>query len=203
VGLTTSAGLGVFGGAFDPPHNAHVALIAAAVGQLGLKTLRVFPTGDAWHKPRALSSPAHRLAMARLAFGGMPGVVVDDREIRRDGPTYTVDTLHELRAEQPDAELVLVIGEDQALALTRWHAYEEILRSAIICIAERAHPSGTKPGFDPSQLPQGRFVRLKLPAMSVSATEIRARVAAHQGIAPLVPDPVARYIAQHHLYQTA
>jgi nicotinate-nucleotide adenylyltransferase len=203
VGLTSSAKLGVFGGAFDPPHNAHVALITAAIAQLALDALYVFPTGDAWHKPRALTSPAHRLAMARLAFEEMPGVTVDDREIRRDGPTYTVDTLRELRAERPDATLALIIGEDQALALPTWHAFEEILQSAIICIAERAHPSGTKPRFDPSQLPQGRFVRLKLPAMSVSATEIRSRVAARQGIAPLVPDPVARYIAQHHLYRTA
>lgn len=195
--------LGVFGGAFDPPHNAHVALITAAFEQLALDALFVFPTGDAWHKPRALTSPAHRLAMARLAFEDMPGVTVDDREIRRDGPTYTVDTLRELRAQRPDATLALIIGEDQALALPTWHDFEEILQSAIICIAERAHPSGTKPRFDPSQLPQGRFVRLKLPAMSVSATEIRSRVAARQGIAPLVPDSVARYIAQHHLYRTA
>ena len=201
--MTSSTKLGVFGGAFDPPHNAHVALITAAIAQLALDALYVFPPGDAWHKPRALTSPAHRLAMARLAFEEMPGVTVDDREIRRDGPTYTVDTLRELRAERPDATLALIIGEDQALALPTWHAFEEILQSAIICIAERAHPSGTKPRFDPSQLPQGRFVRLKLPAMSVSATEIRSRVAARQGIAPLVPDPVARYIAQHHLYRTA
>jgi nicotinate-nucleotide adenylyltransferase len=203
VDLTTSTTLGVFGGAFDPPHNAHVALIRAAFDQLALTALHVFPTGDAWHKPRALTSPDHRLAMAHLAFDDIPAVTVDDREIRRDGPTFTADTLRELRAEWPQARLALIIGEDQALALTTWHAYEEILQSAIICIAERAHPSGTRPRFDPSTLPQGRFVRLKLPAMSVSATEIRSRVAAHQGIAPLVPDPVARYIAQHHLYQTA
>jgi nicotinate-nucleotide adenylyltransferase len=198
--------LGIFGGAFDPPHNAHAALIHAAFDQLQLDALRVFPTGEAWHKPRTLSAAAHRLAMARLAFGGMAGVTVDDREIRRDGPTYTIDTLRELQAEYPGAELLLIIGEDQAVALSSWHQSEEVLKAATICIAQRPPSSGTdprnKPRFDPSKLPQGRFVRLQLPAMSVSATEIRARVASAQGIDPLVPGPVARYIAQHHLYQT-
>lgn len=195
--------LGVFGGAFDPPHNAHVALIAAAFDQLQLDALRVFPTGEAWHKPRALTPASHRLAMAQLAFGGMPGVAVDDREIRRNGPTYTIDTLRELQAEHPRATLALIIGEDQAVALPSWHEADAVLRSAIICIAGRAHPVGNKPRFDASKLPQGRFLRLQLPAMSVSATEIRSRVASRLGIDPLVPGPVARYIAQHHLYQTA
>ncbi|HSV53970.1 MAG TPA: nicotinate (nicotinamide) nucleotide adenylyltransferase [Burkholderiaceae bacterium] len=195
--------IGVFGGAFDPPHSAHVALIAAAFEQLQLDALRVFPTGQAWHKPRALSPAPHRLAMAELAFGGMPGVAVDGREIRRSGPTYTIDTLRELQAEEPSATLALIIGEDQALALTQWHEWEAVLEAAIICIAGRVQAAGTEPQFDPSKLPQGRFLRLQLPAMPVSATEIRSRVASRLGIDPLVPGPVARYIAQHHLYQTA
>ena len=85
--------IGIFGSAFDPPHNAHVALALAALAQLALDHLLVFPTGQAWHKTRPLSGAAHRLAMARLAFDGMERVSVDDRELRRTGPTYTFDTL--------------------------------------------------------------------------------------------------------------
>ena len=79
--------IGVFGGAFDPPHNAHVALAQAALEQFGLDMLYVIPTGQAWHKARVLSAPEHRLAMTRLAFAGMPRVRVDERELQRAGPS--------------------------------------------------------------------------------------------------------------------
>lgn len=194
--------LGLFGGAFDPPHNAHVALVQAAFAQLALDALRILPTGQAWHKARDLTPAAHRLAMAELAFGALPGVTVDAREIARPGPTYTVDTLRELRAELAGAELLLIIGEDQALALTRWYAWEEVLATAIICIAGRPGSLDSAARFDPASLPQGRFRHLQLPDMPESATEIRRRAASGEGIAPLVPASVARYIAQHHLYQT-
>ena len=82
--------IGVFGGAFDPPHNAHVALVRAALSQLALDAFFVFPTGQAWHKPRALSPAADRLEMARLAFSDCPAVTVDQREMLRPGPTYKI-----------------------------------------------------------------------------------------------------------------
>lgn len=195
--------IGMFGGAFDPPHVAHVALAQAAVGQLALDELRIFPTGQAWHKSRALTGGGHRLAMARLAFGEVPRTVVDSREVNRTGPTYTVDTLRELQAENPAAELVLVIGADQAEALHSWREAGEIARLAIISIAERARPMRADAGFDASKLPPGRYRRVELPPMPVSATEIRERVAAGQGIAQLVPPAVASYIDRHHLYRTA
>jgi len=195
--------IGVFGGSFDPPHNAHVALVQAAVRQLQLDELRVFPTGHAWHKPRPLSAAAHRLAMARLAFADLPRVAVDERELQRAGPTYTIDTLRQLRAEQAGAQIFLILGEDQAAALPSWHQWPEILQIAIISIAGRAPSTGTHGLFDPSKLPQGQFEALQLPPMSVSATDIRALVAAGQGVAHLVPDGVARYIEQYHLYRTA
>lgn len=192
----------MFGGAFDPPHLAHVALARAAVEQLQLDELRVFPTGQAWHKSRELTASRHRLAMAELAFGEVRHAVVDGRELRRDGPTYTVDTLRELRAEFPQAQLLLVIGADQAEALHSWREVAEIIRIAIISIAERARPVRAATPFDASKLPAGRWQPVELPAMPVSATEIRERVAAGKGIAHLVPEGVARYIDQHHLYQT-
>lgn len=198
--------IGVFGGAFDPPHLMHVALVRTALAQLQLDALYVFPTGHAWHKSRTLSSASDRLAMAQLAFGDIPGVVVDKREIERNGPTYTIDTLRELQAEKPQAQLYLVMGEDQATRLPTWHGWEEIVRAAIICVASRADESSTSRPFEseflPEFLPSSRYQALQVPPMELSATAIRHRAAARQGIAHLVPDGVARYIDHHLLYRT-
>ena len=194
--------IGMFGGAFDPPHLGHVALARAAVEQLGLDQLRVFPTGQAWHKARELSPAAHRLAMAQLAFAHVPRAIVDGRELERAGPTYTVDTLRELRREFPQAQFLLVIGADQAESLHSWREGPEIARLATISIAARARPTTDAPPFDASQLPPGRREAVELPPMPVSSTDIRQRAAAGQDITQLVPAAVARYIDQHHLYPT-
>jgi nicotinate-nucleotide adenylyltransferase len=199
--LTAARRLGVFGGAFDPPHVAHVALARAAVDQLQLHELRVFPTGQAWHKASTLSPAADRLAMARIAFADLPNTVVDERELQRPGPTYTIDTLRELEREHPGAELFLVMGEDQATALTRWRDWQTICAMAAICMAARPAMAGHG---DAAQLPaEARLRHLHLPAMPESATEVRSRVAAHEGIDHLVPPGVARYIDRHSLYQPA
>ncbi|MDR2851953.1 MAG: nicotinate (nicotinamide) nucleotide adenylyltransferase [Burkholderiaceae bacterium] len=197
--------IGVFGGAFDPPHNAHVTLAACALAQLGLTQLRIFPTGQPWHKGGTPSAADDRLAMARLAFAGMAGAVVDAREMVRAGPTYTLETLLELQAESPRAELVLVLGADQALALPGWHRWLDILALAVVAVAQRA---GSTQAFDLARLPglpQGmrtRFVSITLPPMDISATEIRRRAAAAgQDLRAWVPPAVARYIEQHRLYQ--
>jgi len=192
--------LGILGGAFDPPHMAHVALARAAIEQLHLDELRVFPTGLAWHKTRVISAGEHRLAMTRLAFADVPGVVVDDRELRRAGPTYTVDTLRELHAEYPHDTWVLVIGADQADALDQWRESDEIARLAIISIADRPRNDRPEGAFDASRVPGGQWTPLELPLLPVSATDIRQRKAAGQAIDHLVPAAVARYIDQHHLY---
>jgi nicotinate-nucleotide adenylyltransferase len=192
--------LGVFGGAFDPPHLAHRALAEVALQQLGLDELRVLPTGQAWHKTRQLTAAPHRLAMARLAFEGLGGLVLDDREIRRAGPSFTLDTLRELHAEQPEAELYLVMGKDQADVLPTWRDWQEIVRLAIICVADRDVLTGQETQFVPPPEMAGRFRKLHMPAMDISATGIRARVQSHQGIGPLVNASVARYIEQQHLY---
>ncbi len=195
--------IGVFGGAFDPPHMAHVALVKAALAELQLDQLRVVPTGQAWHKSRALSPAAQRLAMARLAFSDLPGVIVDACEIERSGPSYTVDTLRQFKRHWPSAELYLILGEDQALALPEWHAWQEVLQIATICVASRADSTGATPQFLINMGLQSRLRWLALPALALSATEIRSRIAAQQSVADLVFEPVARYIALHHLYQTA
>jgi nicotinate-nucleotide adenylyltransferase len=195
--------VGLFGGAFDPPHLAHRTLVQMAMAQLQLDVVHVLPTGHAWHKQREVSPAPQRLAMAQLAFADLPGVQVDGRELLRTGPTYTVDTLHELRREYPGAVLHLLIGADQAAAFQTWHDWQAIVRDAIICIAQRAHATGASARFDASSLPGARVELLSMPAMDTSATAIRSRVAAHLGIDHLVPAAVARYIDQHHLYRIA
>jgi nicotinate-nucleotide adenylyltransferase len=195
--------IGVFGGAFDPPHIAHVALARSAIEQLRLDVLFVIPTGEAYHKSRSLTPAVHRLEMAHLAFAELDCVMVDPRETLRTGPSYTVETLLELRTEFPGSLFFLLLGEDQAQALSSWHRFSEIPKIATICVAARAQSARASGTFD--ALPSGNsgLRTLEMPPMEVSATDIRSRLAHGQSIAPLVFDPVARYIAQHHLYRTA
>jgi len=206
--LSESAGsarrIGMFGGSFDPPHLAHVALARAAVTQLQLDALLIVPTGQAWYKERALSAPEHRLAMSRLAFDGLERVQVDDRETQRPGPSFTIDTLEALQAENPAAQLYLIIGKDQFAAIKTWHRWQELVRIAIICIADRAGPTRAEAGTDPQIRLSHPLVPLQLPLMPLSATDIRRQImsgaATPQGLARLVPEPVARYIERHRLY---
>jgi nicotinate-nucleotide adenylyltransferase len=195
--------VGLFGGAFDPPHRTHVALAQAAIAQLNLDILYVVPTGHAWHKQRALTAAQHRLAMCRLAFDEVNRAEVDEREMLRSGPTYTIDTLQELQAQHPQTQLYLIMGEDQARALATWHRAEDLARAAIICVASRsesvesASPADISPGLSGSPLQ-----RLLLPPSPLNATEIRDLSARGQSVSTLVPESVARYIDQHHLYLT-
>ena len=192
--------IGILGGAFDPPHVAHVAMAEAALAQFQLDALLIIPTGDAWHKARDLSSGSHRAEMAKLAFGHLPGVTINDMELARQGPSYTVDTLRSLALQYPGAEFFLFIGEDQGKALGTWREIEEISRRAIICVAEREMPSPLGPDVPSHDIPTQV---LKLPQLPHSATEVRARVAHGQPIDALVPKTVALYIYRHHLYQPA
>ena len=193
--------IGVFGGAFDPPHRGHHALAATAIAQLQLDALHIIPTGHAWHKSRTLSDASHRMSMAQLAFADLPQVVVDGREFDRPGPTYTVDTLLELQHENPGTQLYLLIGEDQARALPSWSRWELLPALAIICVAARADSTGVKGQFDALKAHVPGLMVLNMPPVATSATDIRHRAALGQSIGPLVFETVARYIDQHHLYR--
>lgn len=194
--MTPALRIGVFGGAFDPPHKAHLALARAAVEQLQLDELRVIPTGDAWHKSRPLSPAADRLKMAELAFADLPKVRVDDRELRRSGPSYTIDTLETLRAELPKSELFLLIGGDQWASFSTWHRWQDILALASLAVVERPQSAKVGPNtpskseinveFDAqtsaaiqvpaSWPPSTKVLKLDVPAMPVSATAIRQKL---------------------------
>ena len=202
--------VGMFGGAFDPPHRAHRTLAEAALTQLGLDVLHILPTGQAWHKSRVLTPAEHRLSMCQLAFGDLPNTRIDSREVRRQGPSYTADTLQELGAEYPGAELFLVLGADQLLAFKSWVRWPEVLAQATLAVAHRAtqigadavHDDGEEMDLSGVDLP---FRRLAMPLKNISATAVRAHVgqpvSGSSALAVLVPEAVASYISQHSLYQ--
>ena len=210
--------VGVFGGAFDPPHLAHHALAQAALSQFQLNQLLVMPTGQAWHKSRELTAAEHRLAMARLAFADLPQVQVDARETQRTGPTYTFDTLTELRQEHPHAELFLFIGSDQARAFHTWHQWQGILKLATVVEARREVVTGADASVGSArEVPQGSEAAqwhntpqekpvvsavLQMPNMPCNATDIRASIAQGQPISEWLSPSVWHYIQQHRLYQT-
>jgi nicotinate-nucleotide adenylyltransferase len=196
--------LGVYGGAFDPPHHAHHALASQLIHQLQLDRLVILPTGHAWHKNRPLSAAEHRLAMAQLAFADLAAVSVDARETQRTGPTYTVDTLAQLQAQFPGAQLFLAMGQDQFAAFASWHRWQDIAQIATICIANRAINTWTtalnKP---PDEVLAGcKICSIDMTDMPISATDIRQRVNTGQNIGHLVKPVVAKYIANHSLYVT-
>lgn len=199
--------IGIYGGAFDPPHNAHVALAQVAVAHLELDELHIIPTGQAWHKSRLLSPQAHRLAMTRLAFEGLPCMLVDERELQRAGPTFTIDTLEAIQSENPLAQLYLIMGADQVVAFDKWHRWEAILDIAIICIAGRPQFSWSDAPFGTYKELKSRFLILPLSMMPVSATHIRQLLASSDHakiskVGELVPEAVARYIVLSELYSS-
>ena len=189
--------VGVFGGSFDPVHNAHVALASLALEQLGLDEVRWIPTGQPSQKTRELADAADREAMVRLAIAGEPRFVLDRAELRRRGVSYTLDTMRELKAAEPDTEWFLILGQDQYTTLHTWRDWRELLGMVTLAVANR-------PGADLSANPQiarSDAQVVSLPMMDVSSTEVRRRVAAGESISDLVPEAVARYIERRGIYR--
>ncbi len=187
--------MGLLGGTFDPPHLAHVELARSAISQLGLDRLYVVPAGQPWHRSAQPSPAAHRLAMCRLAFADIPGVVVDDRETRRGGPTYTIDTVRELRAEHPQAEWHLIIGADQARRFSGWREHEQLLCLVHLVVAERDPEAGQ---WQNTFLSQARHLTFK--PMDISATAIRSSMALGLPVRGLQPQ-VHDYVVRHQLFK--
>ena len=192
--------IGVYGGAFDPPHLAHFALAQAAIAQYALDRLVVLPMGQAWYKTRALSVAAHRIAMARLNFDGLSQAQVDPRETLRSGHSYTIDTLLELRVEHPGAELFLLMGADQLRFFPRWHRYQEILQNATLLVASRAESVPAEGQNDAEKQGKIHHLHIQMPDLPISATQIRQLCAQDQPIDHLVKPAVSRYIAKQRLY---
>jgi nicotinate-nucleotide adenylyltransferase len=187
--------LGVFGGSFDPPHHGHLIVAADAAEALALDLLLFVPAADPPHKPGAVVAAADlRLAMLRGATAGDPRFAVDDLELRRGGTSYTVDTLRELRAREPDAELVLLLGIDQFGAFEGWREPRTVARLARLGVLARQ-------GETPE--PGGPFAATPVPVtrIDISSTVIRERVAAGRSIRYLVPEAVRAIIEEARLYR--
>jgi nicotinate-nucleotide adenylyltransferase len=194
--------IGLYGGSFDPPHLAHLALARLARDTLGLDELRWQPAGQPWQKPsRLVASGEQRVAMLRLLTQGEAGFVIDTCELDRHGPSYTVDTLREVAAEQPKAALFLVIGADQFERLDTWKEAGEITRLATLAVAAREGQAVVPPASWAGRPLMWR--ELPLPRIDISATEVRRRAAAGEPVSPLVGEAVAGYIDQQQLYRAA
>ena len=188
--------VGLFGGSFDPVHDAHVALATTALEQLKLDEVRWIPVGQPWQKTRQLAAAADREAMVRLAIAGEPRFVLDRSELRRSGPSFTIDTVRELAAAEPETEWFLILGQDQYASLHTWRDWRELLGLVTLAIANRP---GAALAVN-TQIARVEHQAMLLPMMDVSSTEVRRRVAAGESIAGLVPEAVARYIEQRRLY---
>lgn len=185
--------LGVYGGAYDPPHLGHLVAASDACEALGLDRLLWIPSAVHPLKP-VRTAAGVRLEMVRAAVAGDTRFIADGLELQRAGPSYTVDTLRELRAREPEAELFFLTGADNLRELPRWREPGEIARLATLAVLERA---GEVLPADPP-LPA---VAVTVTRVDVSSTDIRRRVAAGQSIRYLVPEAVRAVIERERLYR--
>jgi nicotinate-nucleotide adenylyltransferase len=186
--------LGVLGGAFDPIHNAHLGKAAAVARLLGLDRLLLVPTGEPWHRAPPAAPAECRYAMAALAARTDRVFRADRIEIDRPGPTYSVDTLRELRTRYgPRARLFLVMGADAFAGIRGWHRPDRLAELAELVVCSRAGSPAT--GGPPA-------TRVTVPIGEVSSTMVRDRVRRGLPIGHLVPPAVAAYIREHRLYRT-
>ena len=186
--------IGLLGGTFDPPHLGHLVVAECARVELGLDEVRLLVAGQPWMKT-AVSSPAERAALVEAAVADAPGLVCDAREVGRPGPTYTADTLTELRAEDPDAEYFFVLGEDAAAALPAWERIHDAFALATFVVV-------TRPGNEPPDetLLPGPIVHLEIPQLDVSSTDLRERFARGGATRWLVPPAVDAAVRRLGLY---
>ena len=183
----------ILGGTFDPPHIAHLVAGETAHDQLGVETVIYIPTGRPWQKlGTGVSEARHRLRMIELATNGVGYFSVDDREVHRDGWTYTIDTVESFGGE----DIILIVGADSARGLPTWNRATELLERVRIAVVPR-------PGVDRDEVDRvfaNNVEWLEMPDLDVSGTMLRRHVADGRSIRFLVPGPVHDYVKEHHLY---
>ncbi|MDR7336070.1 nicotinate-nucleotide adenylyltransferase [Roseateles asaccharophilus] len=190
--------LALFGGSFDPPHLGHLAFAHFALSALAPDRLLWLPAGRQWQKPdQVMAAGVHRVQMLKRLIAGEKRFAVDDRELHRRGPSFTADTLREFAKQQPGAELMFLIGQDQYARLPTWYSAEVVTELATLVVVPRAGEAVvTPPGMPPHRLQV-----LDLPDTPISSTAVREALARGGDIAPLVGPEVASYIASHRLYE--
>ncbi len=191
----TKKRLGVMGGTFDPIHNGHLVAASEVASALSLDEVVFVPTGRPWQKP-VVSSAEHRYLMTVIATASNPRFKVSRIDIDRDGPTYTVDTLREMKQANPDADLFFISGADAIAQILVWKDVESIWDLAHFVAV-------TRPGhaLEIPASPKGAISVLEIPALSISSTDCRLRVFDGKPVWYLVPDGVVQYIAKHELYR--
>ena len=196
------ARIGILGGTFDPIHEGHLLIAESARECLGLDKVIFIPAGRPWLKSgQPVTDPVHRLAMVELAVEGNPRFEVSSIEIDRPGPTYTVDTLAELRRRMGDADLYLILGMDSVREIGRWHRPERIFELCSVAAVSRPGVEDVSADDLERDFPAsaGRVRMVSGPMVDTSATGIRSRSAGEATLRG-VPDPVRRYIRRHSLY---
>jgi nicotinate-nucleotide adenylyltransferase len=190
--------LGILGGTFDPPHAGHLAAALAAQTQVGLDHVVLMVANEPWQKvgDREVTPAAVRWEMTDALVKGISGIQADDREIRRGGPTFTVDTLEEILAEQPNTEIFLVVGADTAARLDTWHRASDVVRLSTIVIVNRDDSTSAAPGF----LRDAKVVNVTMKPVDVSSSAIREAAARGESIDAATSASVVSIIHDRSLY---
>lgn len=209
--------IGILGGSFDPVHLAHLRTAVEVRDLLGLTELRFVPCGQPPHRTAPIASAPQRVAMLRLAIAGEPGLMIDEREIQREGPCYTFNTLQSLREEFPRVPLCLIIGADQFVNFDTWHRWQEILGLAHLVVVYRPgwNPTGQIGNAELERLVQehttaepgslrnavgGQLFFAQVSQFDLSSSRIRALLQQRKSVRYLVPDVVYDYIHSQNLY---
>jgi nicotinate-nucleotide adenylyltransferase len=208
--------IGLFGGTFDPVHNAHLRVALDVLEQLQLAEVRFIPSRQPPHRAMPGASARHRLMMLQHAIRNQPGFTIDERELRRGGPSYMADTLASLRTELPQTPLCLLLGLDAFRELTSWYHWQAIPELSHVLVMQR--PGSDADDFTPAlqhwvetsriddatglqQTIAGRVLFWPVTQLAISASSIRDRIAGGFSARYLLPETVCEYICQHQLYQ--
>lgn len=187
--------IGVMGGTFDPIHHGHLVAASEVQQQFDLDEVIFVPTGQPWMKP-SVTSAEHRYLMTVIATAANPRFTVSRVDIDREGLTYTIDTLRDLREERPDADLFFISGADAIAQIIDWKDQGELWNLAhFVAVSRPGHPLSI------SGLPTHGVSSLEVPALAISSTDCRNRVSQGYPVWYLVPDGVVQYISKHHLYR--
>ena len=198
VTTTAPRRLGILGGTFDPPHAGHLAAAVAVQTQVALDELVLMVANEPWQKvgDRLVTPAQVRFEMTQAIVEGISGLRADDREIRRGGPTFTVDTLEEILAEHPDTEIFLIVGADTANRLETWHRASDVVRLSTIVIVNRDNSTNAATGF----LRDARVLNVTMTPVDVSSSAIREAVAHGESIDSLTSSSVASIVRDRSLY---
>ncbi|KAF2415017.1 nicotinic acid mononucleotide adenylyltransferase [Microbacterium sp. B35-04] len=196
MSVTTAPRVGVMGGTFDPVHHGHLVAASEVAQWFDLDEVIFVPTGEPWQKTE-VSPSEHRYLMTVIATASNPRFTVSRVDIDRDGPTYTIDTLRDLKAQRPDAELFFITGADAIAQILSWRDHDELWDLAhFVAVSRPGHVLNT------DGLPSDDVSQLEVPALAISSTDCRDRVQRGHPVWYLVPDGVVQYIAKHHLYRS-